>query len=371
MPHSTTPPKLNVLHITASSKIGGGPEHIWQLVRNTEEDVRSFIAAPDRRPYGDRFIDLVGKERVLTIPQRSFSLSSLWELIRFIKRNRIDIIHSHGKGAGLYARLAAFITGTCCVHTFHGIHLPKGAFLRIAYTNLERILCTISKMCITVSDGEKALAGKLNFSPRKLKTILNGVNVGEEIPERIPTAPFKLVHVSRFDPVKNSKWLIQLAKAMDEAGMLKQCRFVLVGDGEERATMEQEVQQAGLSYAFEFAGMQPSVLPFFENAGCLISTSLREGLPLAVLEAQAAGVPCIVTNVVGNAEAIEDGKTGFLYPLRDEKAAMQCISELINNQALWSNMCINAHRRALEHFSSKQMSANTLSVYFELMQTTR
>ncbi|WP_174406622.1 glycosyltransferase [Desulfovibrio subterraneus] len=370
MPQTTTSP-LNVLHITASSKIGGGPEHIWQLVHNTENTIRSFIAAPDRRPYGDRFTALVGKERLLTIPQRSFSLSAWWELVRFIKRNQIDIIHSHGKGAGLYARLAAFVTGTCSVHTFHGIHLPVNPLLRIAYTNLERLLCAISKTCITVSAGEATLATKLRFCPHKLKTILNGVEVGEVTPERVPSMPFKIVHVSRFDPVKGSKWLLQLAKAMDDTGILKQCRFVLVGDGEERAAMEQEAQQAGLSQAFEFVGMQPSVIPYFDHAGCLISTSLREGLPLAVLEAQAAGVPCIVTNVVGNAEAIEDGKTGFLYPLHDEKAATRCIAGLINNQALWSSMCANAHRRALEHFSSKQMSANTLSVYFELMQTTR
>lgn len=355
---------IRVLHITASSMIGGGPEHVWQLVRHLPASTVSFIAAPSCEPYGARFVEAVGAERMYTLPQRKFSFTVLWGLIQFIRDNRIDIIHSHGKGAGVYGRIAALITQTTSVHTFHGIHLLKQGLARQVYLALERVLCRVSSACITVSGGELVKAQNLKICSKKLFCIFNGVEVPEKLSFSVQPSPFSLVHVSRFDPVqKNSLWLVDLALALRQADMLNFCRFVLVGEGEELPELQRCVRAAGLGEYFEILGSQPSARPFLCKAGCLISTSRWEGLPLAVLEAQAEGVPAVVTDVVGNRDAIADGVTGFVYPLDDATTAVARIKALIDDASLWQRMRTAAHMRAQTFFSVEKMAKEVTAVY--------
>lgn len=362
--HCTLPPTIRVLHITASSMIGGGPEHVWQLVRHLPANIVSFIAAPDCEPYGSRFAEAVGAERLYTVPQRKFSFASLWGLLQFIRNNRVEIIHSHGKGAGIYGRIAALLTHTTSVHTFHGIHLPKRRLARQAYLGLERTLCRVSRACITVSEGELIEAKALKLCQQKLFRILNGVEVPETRPFSVQPSPFSLVHVSRFDPAqKNSLWLVELALALRQADILQFCRFVLIGEGEELTELQRRISSAGLEDFFEILGNQPSTRPFLRGVGCLISTSRWEGLPLAVLEAQAEGVPAVVTDVVGNRDAIADGVTGFVYPLDDTTAAVAHIKSLLDDAALWYRMQAAAYMRAKTLFSVEQMAHETAAVY--------
>lgn len=353
-----------VLHITASSMIGGGPEHVWQLVRHLPTYIVSFIAAPDCTPYGPRFANTVGNERLFTLPQRQFTLRALCGLVRFVRQHRIDIIHSHGRGAGVYGRTVALLTRTSSVHTFHGIHLPHRPLARRAYLVLERMLCMVSHTCIAVSDGEAEQVRHLDLGVRNLVVIPNGVEIQDLLDARTYPNPFTLVHISRFDPVqKNSLWLIELALALRQANILEKCRFVLVGDGEQLPELRQRIRQAGMEENFQIMGSQPSVLPFLQDAGCLISTSRWEGLPLAVLEAQALGVPALVTDVVGNKDAIEDGVSGFVYPLDNTSVAVKCITRLLDGAVIWQKMCVAAHTRASALFSVDRMAQETAMAY--------
>lgn len=354
---------LRVLHITASSTIGGGPEHVWQLVRHLPHEVESFIAAPVCEPYGSRFMETVGAERICPLPHRKFSLMALWRLVQFIHCNRIDVIHSHGKGAGVYGRIAALFTRTASVHTFHGIHLPPLSLKRYAYMAMERLLCAISKACLAVSPGEADIAKQWKFGAQKLMTIPNGVNIPETLTELEMPSPFLLVHVSRFDPIKNSLWLVDLAHALKQAGLLEKCLFVLIGDGEELPELQNRIKNDGLGAAFQILGSQPTVRPFLQNAGCLISTSRREGLPLALLEAQAEGVPVLASDVVGNRDCVRHEWSGFLYPLDNLTSAVMYIQKLMATPLLWKKMRRNAYQMAKENFRVESMAAATARCY--------
>ncbi len=354
---------IRVLHITASSMIGGGPEHVWQLVRHLSENIECFIAAPSCAPYGSRFVQAVKQERFLRIPQRKFNARAFFSLVTFIKKNKIDIIHSHGKGAGIYGRLAALITGVKSVHTFHGIHLPQKKAFRTVYIALERLLCGVSKACIAVSDGEHYTAHKLRLCKYGLTTIYNGVFVPLHIEQKSMPVPFAILHVSRFDRAKNSLALFDMAVAMHKNDLLSHCTFVIVGDGEELPVLKQKVHEAGFSESFLFVGTQGSVIPYYEGAACLVSTSLREGMPLAVLEAQAHGVPVIVSDVVGNRDAIAPGETGFLFSLKDASAMVLCVEKLLHNENLWQEMRIQGHTHVQQYFSVQKMAEKTAVIY--------
>lgn len=158
---------MRILQVTASSLPGGGPEHLWQLARHLPREMECFIAAPRCDPYWPRFAETVGSERLFELPERRFSPSALARLARWARRQGIEIIHSHGKGAGVYGRPAALLAGARSIHTFHGIHLGYPQPLRSCYIHLERLLCAMSRTCIAVSPGEAEEARALGFRARE------------------------------------------------------------------------------------------------------------------------------------------------------------------------------------------------------------
>lgn len=220
----------------------------------------------------------------------------------------------------------------------------------------------MSRTCIAVSPGEAEEARALGFGRGKIALIPNGVTVPASVCPR-PGRPFRLAHFSRFDPLqKNSLWLLELARALRAAGRLRDCRFVLVGDGPQRAVLQQALIDEGLDCA-DFTGFRSDPRIFLRDAGCYISTSRWEGLPLAVLEAQAEGLPCLLTDVVGNRDAVEDNVSGWLYPLDDVQAAVTRICRLMDDATLWRRMSEAAHARAARLFSVERMAARVAECY--------
>ncbi|HUG38201.1 MAG TPA: glycosyltransferase, partial [Candidatus Limnocylindrales bacterium] len=115
---------IRILQLLVSTALGGGPEHVWQVIRGLPRDeFAPMVAAPRDGPLFQRFRDL-GVE-VVEMPLNRLRPGALADVVRLIRERGIDVVHSHGKGAGLYGRCAAWWTGVAAVHTFHGIHYDE------------------------------------------------------------------------------------------------------------------------------------------------------------------------------------------------------------------------------------------------------
>ncbi len=366
-----------ILHVTVSSKYGGGAEHLFRLVECLQDSVACYIATPLSEPYHKKFETLVGADKLVILPERRFKLFKLIQLCCFIKKNKIDIIHSHGKGAGIYARLAALFTSLKCVHTFHGIHLQYSPLFLKIYLLIERMLrrCTDSFIC--VSKGERDVALRLGFAT---KNNTNLIENGVAIPETLsPTSsgPFTIVHVSRFDPdQKNSEALIPIVKELKERYGLTNMKVNVLGSGEMLPKCIDAAHENKLDAFFNFVGFQEHPRHWLRGeepvlgagrAHCYLSTSRWEGLPLAILEAMSEGVPVIASNVTGNRDAVKDGHTGFLYELDDPAAAAECCHVLFKNKKLRETLSHNAYNEAKAHYSVMQMGKATYEVYQKLI----
>ncbi|MEJ2617259.1 MAG: hypothetical protein P8Z35_20075, partial [Ignavibacteriaceae bacterium] len=101
----------NILIITVRADFGGGPEHIYSLIKELHKENNFYIACPDDFPYKNKYTDILGKNRIILIPHRKFKLSYLFGLKNYVKYHEINIIHSHGKGAGIYGRFLSVISG--------------------------------------------------------------------------------------------------------------------------------------------------------------------------------------------------------------------------------------------------------------------
>lgn len=364
MKSSESCPRLRVAQITSSSMIGGGPEHVWQLLRHLPSDrVESFVAAPQRKPYQGRFEATVGIDHFHPIPQRRWSLTALVRLALWLRGRRIQIIHSHGRGSGIYGRLASLLTGIPCVHSFHGIHAPRRALPRTLYLCMERCLALVSQATVAVSTSESQLASSLGLQGRYMTVIPNGVATREHLAVNTVRSPFTIVHVSRFDNAKNSGALLPIARTMRMRGLLDCCRFLVIGDGEGRALLEAMLAAEDLLQYFSFVGQQDEIRSFLGDAGCYLSTSISEGLPLAVLEAQAEGLPPVVSGVPGNVDAIVAGTTGFLYPLNDAEAAVDCIQCFMEDPTLRKRMGRAAYLHVKERHDVRRMAMAMVNLY--------
>ena len=131
-----------ILMISVRADYGGGPEHVFQLVRNISTQFDVYVALPCDKPYWGKFSRLLGSDKLIKIPHRRFSITELFKMLLFIKDNDIKVIHSHGKGAGLYSRLLKLIapSSTKVIHSFHGVGIGEYSFLpRRLYIIYERL----------------------------------------------------------------------------------------------------------------------------------------------------------------------------------------------------------------------------------------
>src|SRR5262245_55761537 len=180
-----------VLHLLVTTSQGGGPKHVFDLVRHLPRDeFEVVVAAPRDGVFFDRFRDL--GVTVIELPLSRLDVRHLSLTMGLLRRQGIGVVHTHGKGPGLYGRLAARACRIPAVHTFHGIHYggyPKlGQWL---YFELERRLSRLTHAVINVSRSQEAegLALRL-FRADQSVVVVNGVDV-EELDRAIGRSPIR------------------------------------------------------------------------------------------------------------------------------------------------------------------------------------
>lgn len=358
---------LNILIITVRADFGGGPEHIYSLIKELYKKTNFFIACPDDIPYKKRYAEILGENRLILIPHRKFKLSYLYKLKKFIKDNEIKIIHSHGKGAGIYSRLLSFISGSPCVHTFHGLHIGDyNRFQILIYFLIERFLSLFTEKFISVSEGEynEVITNKITNSS-KVSVIENGVAIPDlTISEKnFFSSPRILITFTRFNYQKNSSQLIYIFEELKNQEKTDFFKLILLGTGEEENEIRTMCKEHNLNNLFHFKGMVENRYDYLNNSFCYISTSRWEGMPLGILEAMSFGIPVIATDVVGNNNIVEHNKTGFLYNFNNPKEAADYLINLSEDFELWKSFSDSSRTKIKLDFSLNKMATETQKVY--------
>jgi len=164
-------------------------------------------------------------------------------------------------------------------------------------------------------------------------------------------------NVARLSEQKGHRYLLEAAARVPEA------RFAIVGDGELRGDLERRARELGVADRVLFTGARDDVPALLASFDVFAFPSLFEGLCLAVIEAQAAGVPIVATPVGGIRETVVDGQTGLLVPLRDPEALAAGIRRLLADRAAAGRMATEARIQARERYSVERMVERTLRLY--------
>jgi glycosyltransferase involved in cell wall biosynthesis len=366
------PGPTRVLQLLVSTAVGGGPTHVFGVAtRLPTDEFAVLVAGPDDGPFFRRFMAAGIETHALTLNR--LNPLTLVRLVRLVRSRGVKLIHSHGKGAGLYGRLAGGLTGVPVVHTFHGIHFDYWPPLRRLYLGLERALSRRTRMVINVSREQEAEGLRLAlFTPAQSTVVVNGIDADGVVAAAAVAAvgrsalglgPGDLVMgtVARFDPVKRLPLLIGAVEAL--AVRFPEVKLVLVGGGDEEGRLRRIVMQRGLESRVVFAGVVESAARCFSGWDLYVSASSREGLPLALLEAMACGLPVVATDVPGHREVVVDGVTGLLASAEDAGDLTEKIRMLLEDPTLRRRLGEAARDRAREAFSLDATVRGITGVY--------
>ena len=357
--------------ISSTGKVGGGPSHIFMLMKLLSKHFELFLAMP-KNNYSKSNLDFLKLKNFISINERKVSLFDILKLYKYIKKNDIKIIHSHGKGAGLIGRILAILLNRKHIHTYHGIHLRCHSFLnRLFYIFYENIFKNLDSARIFVSESEKNYAIDSGISLSKISIIIpNGVNLKERINKsnkikirnnirkklNIESNQICVITLARLVQQKNLKEIIEISK------YFKFHKFLILGEGILRKELEDLIKTNNIKNVF-LLGNKKNVFNYLIASDIYLTSSLYEGLPIAVLEAMSIGLPIIASDVVGNKDTVKHNYSGFLYSLGDIKKACDSLEELSNNNIKRYKFGLNSRKLQIKFFSKNIMKKKYTDLY--------
>jgi glycosyltransferase involved in cell wall biosynthesis len=304
------------------------------------------------------------------------SPGGVYQLLRlavFLCKQRFQIVHTHDLWSNLMGVPAARLAGTPVIISSRR-DLSDSEWYSARNRAMLRLVQNLSTAILANSElVREDLLRFDSFSPEKVRVVYNGVDAGRfrvrvERERLFPgLKDLKLIVTvgNMHSDVKGHPWLIRAA--VDVVRKVPSARFLLVGDGELRPAYERLALEVGVKEKVLFLGSRQDIPEVLSCCDVAVLSSTAEGLPNAVLEYLAAGLPTIATSVGGSLEIIGDGVTGLLVPPRDEQALGCAIVRLLEDQNLAATLARAGRQHVEETFGFDRLLANMTGLYTELM----
>lgn len=329
-------------------------------------------------------VDLVVMPSLIRPIRPGVDVRALWELYRFIRRGRYDVVHTHSSKAGILGRMAARMAGVpVVVHTLHSLvfHEYQKAWQNRVYIALKRLCAPMTDVLISVNDrtAQGALAAGVG-RPEQHVTIFSGMDLdpflsvgGRLSPDQakalvgIPPGVPVMGKIARLFPLKGHEQFFDAAARV--AAARPDAWFLLVGDGELRESLQARARELGIAERTVFAGLVPpdDVARHIQAMDVVVHTSLREGIARVIPQALAVGKPVVAFNLDGAPEVVRDGQSGYLVPALDAGRLAARVVELFGDAARRDAMGRAGREFVAAHFGVDLMVERINQVYYRLL----
>jgi len=312
--------------------------------------------------------------------QPGFDWRCARRLAALLRRERIDLIHAHQYTPFFYALAARHLRSRPPIlFTEHGRWFPD--FPRPKRMLFNRALLGRRDRVVGVGEAvRRALVENEGIPAARVGVIYNGVDltpyrnptrdratirhrVREEL--GIPESALLLAQVARLDDLKDHATAVRAMARVVAA--LPQAMLLIVGDGPERTKIERLVAQLGIGQSVRLVGTRGDVPEILQAADLFLLSSKSEGIPLTVIEAMAARLPVVSTDVGGVGEIVVAGETGMLVPAGDVAALAAAAIDLLPDAARRARLGEQGFRRAIDKFDEARMHHDYRALYAEML----
>jgi glycosyltransferase involved in cell wall biosynthesis len=410
------PYHTKVIRVIARLNVGGPAKHVAWLTEGLREDGYNTLLIAGKVPEGEEDMGYFAAELgvfPLYIPQMSREISlndavTVWKLFRLFLRERPDIVHTHTAKAGTVGRTAGFLyrwltPGALIgkprrckfVHTYHGhvFHSYYGRRRTQLFLTIERLLAKlVTDRLIVVSKQQRSEIGE-KFGvgrPEQFRVVPLGMDLGvfAEHAERrakfrhelcIPDDALLIGIVGRLTEIKNHQMFLNVVarlKAIDPACRRQGAvRFIVIGDGGLRESLERQQHALGLEKDVIFVGSRKDPEYFYPALDIVALTSKNEGTPLTLIEAMANARPVVATSVGGVVDllgdVVEDGpyqvcRRGIAVPADDEEAFVTALSRIIRDRSLRQELGDAGLEFVEVNYSKERLFEDIKDLYAEL-----
>lgn len=344
----------------------------WQVdvAANNDYDDKSECVIP----YCDNFYCLPFERS----PLKKGNLEAYYQLKNLLEQEKYDIVHCHTPMGSVITRLAAGSArkyGTKVIYTAHGFHFYKGSpkLNWLVYYPIERILAHRTDLLITMNQEDYGYAEK--FKAKKV-ALINGVGLDldkfttstqEEkaaVREQLGLKKTDIFAISVAQLIKRKNHMVLI----HAVARLQNPHFHLFicGDGVQEEELKAEVEKLGIQAQIHFMGFRNDVYKLSSAADLFLFASLQEGLPVAIMEAMACGLPIIASDIRGNADLIDSGRGGYLVKPTDVDGFTKAIKKALDISTEWSEM-ERYNLEKVKKFGTENVVKQMASLYKNVM----
>ena len=353
---------MKVLHIISSFGLGGAETLLLNLIKACKEDVTVVVI--------NDLVDEKLRQDLLNTGFKAYFLNKkrgnkhpkyLFRLLKILRENNIEVIHSHDLGSMMWPIMYKFIKRRLkFVYTIHSSPDIK---------NMSKLMLLINRtfvdMNIAISEDILNDCVKNNL---KVVKIYNGIDIKGSKQAHGGTRTFNIVNVARIiHQIKGQDILIKALKECKDRGMKFTCQLVgEVNDTKSFEYLQELIERFDLSEEIKFLGKRSDVPDLLSQSDLFILPSRLEGLPLSLLEGMAARLPVIASNISGSAELVKPGKNGLLFETENHLDLADKISYLYDHREEMEHLAQNAYEYA-QGFDISMMYENYWNLYKSLI----
>lgn len=376
--------RLHVHHLITKLELGGAQQNTLYCVRH--HDRKIFEVSLGAGPGGilDREAEAIPRARYFRFDslrreiRPHLDIGFAIKFARFLSAKKVDILHTHSSKAGILGRIASWIARTpVVIHTVHGwgFNDYQSRLSRALYVGLEKWAANRTDLLIAVSRENMQRGLREGIGDRlQYRIIRSGIEISEFAKPRRPRSavrkalsiPAKAPLVITVGNFKAQKAPLDFIRAAAVAGArFPAAYFLMLGDGDLRPEAEKLAARLGMQTRIIFAGWRRDVADLLHASDIFALSSLFEGLPRSVLQAQAAGLPVAATKVGGTPEAVREGENGYLAKPGDYRGLAEAVCRLLRDRKRALQFGRSGKRSLGEEFAIGKMVRDIETEYLE------
>jgi len=367
---------IKISYIIEQLAKGGAERQLFELVKGIDRN--RFIPMVICLSQGGYWAAEIRKLniQVIELPtgkKREFAI--LFKLVKLLKATQPDLVHTYLWSANTYGRIAAILSKVPTIIASERNLTEIGKDKNIYMICIDRLLALFSNGIICNSNkASESLINNYSFDPEKVFTVHNGIDIDNFLKRTMISSRKKLAQkvvgtIGRLFPQKNYRLFLDVAKIVLDRFEDESIKFLIIGEGPLRNELVMYSKDLGIGDFLIFTGEREDIPQLLKNMDIFVMTSIYEGLPNAIIEAMASGLPVITTDVGGNGELVIDGETGFLCQTNDKVLIASRVIDLINDEMKARRMGEHGKKRILNEFGVEKMVKDTEQIYLKLLES--